>query len=111
MPATTLERTTHRPRTEADMAKKKPGKPPAELDLTTWTGLVAERLRSLREKKFATQSEFAEALAANGMEITQVGVSGWESARRVPRVQDFPIIALTLGVSVRALLPHSPPGE
>lgn len=91
-----------------DMAKRQ-GRPAAELDLTTWPGLVADRLRTLRMKKFDTQEAFAEALTQNGLEMSRRGVGNWESATRAPHIWELPTIAFTLGISVRSILPANPP--
>ncbi|MBR5243217.1 MAG: helix-turn-helix transcriptional regulator [Thermoguttaceae bacterium] len=71
-----------------------------ELDMTTFTGRFAARLRELREKAKLTQAELA---AKIGVRVT--AVSNWETAANAPTVDKLPAIAEALKVSVRNLLP------
>lgn len=68
---------------------------------------VGLRIRRLRLKRFATQKDFADALASHGLSATKAAVSLWESGDRTPHVADLPFFARTLRVKVRDLLPPS----
>lgn len=75
------------------------------LDTDTWKGRVAARLLELREKKFSTPDDFAEALTDAGLSSVASRIRSWENANRVPSLLELPIIADVLGVSVRSVLP------
>lgn len=77
----------------------------SEPDLSTYRGRFAARLRELRQKKFATQREFADALLLHGLEVSLIAISTWERGERCPDVAVFPAIAAALDVAPRLLLP------
>lgn len=81
------------------------GRRPKEADLSTYRGRFAARLRELRQKKYATQSDFVDALRIQGIETKEVTVSTWERGYSAPDIDLLPVIAITLGVAVRTLMP------
>ena len=81
------------------------GRKPKEPDTKTWNGRVAARLRELRQRKFKGQDEFVDALQLRGLDVTKTTVSGWETGYHFPTIDKLPVIAWTLGVTVRSLLP------
>lgn len=82
------------------------GRRPKDADLTTYRGRFAARLRELRQRKFDTQGDFVDALNNAGLvSVTQGSVSGWERGDNAPDLETWPIVAATLGVTLRTLLP------
>ena len=72
-----------------------------EIDTTTFRGRFAEHLRTLRLKADLSIPALAERSG-----IPQATLEGWEGARKSPRIDRFPNLAKSLGVSVRKLLPR-----
>ncbi len=72
-----------------------------ELDLTTYEGRFAARLKMLREKAKLTPEQAAERLGA-----PKKSVYNWEAAISVPPLGMFPVLAGAYGVSVRSLMPE-----
>lgn len=82
------------------------GRKPIEPDTSTFRGRFAANLRRLRERRYAYQDDFVDALRSNGLDgATKSTVSGWETGRRIPLIDHWPVIAETLRVRVRSLLP------
>ncbi len=75
-------------------------------DPTTYSGRFAQRLRSLREKRFATGQQFVDELVAHGFEVKLTTLYNWEAGRSEPPLNALPILASHLGLSgPRMLLP------
>ncbi len=75
-------------------------------NLSTFPLRAAARLRELRLRKYEMQDGFVAALRANGLTaVNRSTVSGWERGEHYPTIEKWPIIAETLGVKVRTLLP------
>ena len=70
------------------------------IDLNTYSGRFAERLRTLREKAGLSVEELAE---KTGVSIATL--YSWENASRSPVNDDMLKVAETLGISIRSLLP------
>ena len=82
------------------------GRNPKPPNLTTWQGRCGAHLRKLREKRFRTQDEFVAALRKNGLEtVTKSTVSGWETGYMTPPIAKFHVIAQSLRVPIRSLIP------
>lgn len=77
------------------------GRKRKEIDLNTYEGRFAFRLRVLREGRDMTIEELAE---KTGIPVGTL--YDWESARYSPTVEKLPILALALETSVRMLLPE-----
>ena len=92
--------------TQRPKKKSKPvGRKPRDPDTSTYRGRFGANLRRLREKRFETQDNFVDALKKRGFASHKMTVSGWENGNRLPALDILPIIAETLQVSVRSLLP------
>jgi len=77
-------------------------RPRKEIDLSSYEGRFAARLKSLREKAKMTAQE-----AAARMGITEKTVFHWEAARSSPHVSEFPIIAKTYNLKkIKDLFPN-----
>ena len=63
-------------------------RPRKEIDLSSYEGRFAARLKSLREKAKMTVEE-----AAERMSIAPTTIYGWETGYRQPRVAEFPKIS------------------
>ena len=72
-----------------------------EVDVSTYEGRFAVRLRMLREKAGISQEQVAEAVG-----VSATAVYRWEADLRQPQISDLPSIAKALGVKVRTLLPE-----
>ena len=81
------------------------GRKPKEPNDDTYRGRFGANLRAARAKRFDSQQEFADRLAENGLTVTKQSVSSWETGFRLPTIDTLPIIAETLGVSIRSLIP------
>jgi transcriptional regulator with XRE-family HTH domain len=77
-----------------------------ELGKTDWERRIALHLAKLRQAKFPTQADLAEALIQAGMPVTRQTVGNWETGLRRPNIGDLETIARVLGVSERELLPE-----
>ena len=71
------------------------------VDVSTFEGRFAVRLRTLREKAKLTHEEVAEAL-----ETSVTTVYRWEAGLRQPQISDLPKIAKVLKIKARTLLPE-----
>ena len=71
-----------------------------EVDISTYTGRFAVRLKTLREKAGLSVEELAEKSG-----IPKRTLFNWESGRCCPLIEKFPTIAEILGVEPRSLLP------
>jgi transcriptional regulator with XRE-family HTH domain len=76
-------------------------RPRNEVDTSTYEGRFAVRLRMLREKSGWSVEEFA---AKTGISIATL--YSWENASRSPVSNDLLVVAKTLNVNVRTLLPN-----
>jgi len=76
-------------------------RPRKEVDLSSYAGRFAERLKTLREKKKLTAQEFAEKMG-----VSDQAVYYWETGRNQPKISDLPKIAETLNLkSIKLLFP------
>ena len=80
----------------------KPGmpRPCKEVDVSTYSGRFAVRLKTLREKAGLTHEDVAEALGVDPRTIYR-----WESAKTDPQIKQLPILAEIFCVEVRTLFP------
>ena len=76
-------------------------RPRKEIDLTTYEGRFALRLRELREKAGLTVEQLAEKSG-----VPKRTIFGCESTERSPVNEKLLKIAKTLGISIRAILPE-----
>ena len=83
------------------------GRTPNAPDETTYRGRFAANLRRFRISRFATQSDFVDALSQLGVVTTVQTVSGWETGYRVPDLEYWSLIAEALEIPVQQLLPKS----
>lgn len=73
-----------------------------ELDLSTYQGRFAARLRELREKAGLSQVELAERL-----NVPRSNIARWETAANVPALKLFPALANALKLKkTKDLLPN-----
>ena len=73
-----------------------------EVDLTTYMGRFADRLRMLREKKKLTVEE-----AAVKIGVKAVTIYKWEAATNAPNLADLPCIASIYGLKkTKDILPN-----
>ncbi|MCH7685487.1 MAG: helix-turn-helix transcriptional regulator [Planctomycetes bacterium] len=49
--------------------------------------------------------DFVVALKSNGLRTSQQTVSGWETGYNLPKIENLPIIAESLHVSIKSLIP------
>jgi len=75
------------------MTKKKMARPRKQLDLDTYEGRFAWRLKALRERAGLTVEE-----AAENIGVVADTLYSWERGRTQPKISDFPTIAKVLGV-------------
>ena len=73
-----------------------------EIDLTTYEGRFAARLRTLREKAKMSVEELAKSIG-----IPKKTLYNWEAGIRTPPFGMLPVLAEELGVKVRNLMPES----
>lgn len=92
-------------KTQTTAAKPAMGRATKEPNITTYQGRFAARLRELREKRGKSVAEMVDAYRTQGLEVAASTIYGWENATRTPAIEQFPLIAAALGVSVRNLLP------
>ena len=76
-------------------------KPRKEIDIATYAGRFAVRLRMLREKAKLSVEELAEKSG-----IPRTTIYNWESSISEPSIGQLSVIASALGVSVRKLMPE-----
>ena len=72
-----------------------------DVDLSTYTGRLAERLRKLREKSGLSVKEVA---AITG--ISKSTIEYWENGMYSPVHEKLPKLAETYSVKIRTLLPE-----
>lgn len=72
-----------------------------EIDVSTYTGRFAARLKMLREKKKMNIDQLAEAAGVPSRTLYH-----WEAGNRSPSIENFPELAEALGVTVRTLMPE-----
>jgi len=77
-------------------------RPRKEIDLSTYEGRFAARLKELREKRKLTVEELAEKSG-----IPDKTLYRWESAGSAPTIDRFPELAQALKIKVRNLLPEA----
>lgn len=82
----------------------KMGRKRKPIDLNTYAGLFAYRLRTLREGAGITQDELSEITG-----LSRTSIFDWEAARFTPTVEVLPILAIALNVSPQALIPSEIP--
>lgn len=76
------------------------GRKRKEIDISTYTGRFAVRLRELREAAKLSVEELAEKSG-----LPKGTLYDWESAAKVPGIDRFPMLANALGVKPGDLLP------
>jgi len=77
-------------------------RPRKEVDVSTYEGRFAARLKALREKAGLSHEEAAEQIG-----VSSTTVYHWESGRVIPAVPKFPKISEAYGVGkTRYLLPN-----
>ncbi len=74
-------------------------------DDAKYSGRLAGRLRSLREKAGISVEQAVEGMAAAGYPIGVQTYYGWENGRRQPNWDAVPALATCLGVGIRTLIP------
>ena len=79
----------------------KMARPRKEVDVSTYTGRFAVRLKSLREKAGLTVDQLAEKSG-----IPKKTLYNWESGIREPLIGQLPQLAESLGVKTRTILPE-----
>ena len=72
-----------------------------EVDISTYTGRFAVRLKALREKAGLSVEELAEKSG-----IPRNTIFNWEGSKRSPSIEQFPQLAESLGVTIRNLMPQ-----
>ena len=72
-----------------------------EVDVSTFEGRFALRLRKLREKAGLTPEQAAEALG-----VSRATYFNWEAASNYPHIKQLAQIAEILNIRVRTLLPE-----
>ena len=73
-----------------------------EVDVSTFEGRFAVRLRKLREKTGMTPEEAAEQIG-----VSFVTLYDWEAGRKIPALQKFPTIAEAYNLTrVKDILPN-----
>lgn len=77
------------------------GRKRKEIDLNTYTGQVALRLRTVRELKGITVEEVAEKSG-----IPAPTIFGWESAKNSPPMEALPKLAKAMDVKIHNLVPE-----
>lgn len=79
---------------------------PKQVDDLTYSGRLASRLRSLREKKKLSVDEMVVAINKAGYPISVQTYYGWENGKQKTNLDAVPAIAHSLGVSCRNLMPE-----
>ena len=80
-------------------------RPPKLIDVSSYSGRFAERLRTLREKAKLTAEQAAEAVSEAGFAVAKRTYYGWEGGTRQPPFDALPAIAKALGQSIRSIMP------
>lgn len=81
-------------------------RPANEVDVSTYSGRLAQRMKTLREKAGISTDQAAEAITAAGFTVATRTYYGWEAGSRQPPLDALPSIATALGQkTVRTLLP------
>ena len=75
-------------------------RPRKEIDLSTYEGRFAARLKELREKRKMSVDDLVEITG-----LPRRTLYDWESTKTSPPVKSLPVLAEALGVSIRSLLP------
>ena len=70
------------------------------VDTSTYSGRFAARLRELRDKQGLTTREISEKTG-----IPKSTIEDWDVGRKSPSIEKLPILAESLGVTVRTLMP------
>ena len=76
-------------------------RPRKAVDVSTYEGRFAARLKQLREKAGLTVEQLAEKSG-----IPKNTLWNWEGAKRIPQIDQFPQLAKSLGITVRTLMPQ-----
>jgi DNA-binding XRE family transcriptional regulator len=83
---------------------------PKTIDVSSYSGRFAARLRELREKAGLTVEQVADSINRNNKSprngATTNKVYDWESGRSCPHPDLFPAIAKTFELKVREILPE-----
>jgi transcriptional regulator with XRE-family HTH domain len=78
-----------------------PSRKDKEIRMSTYTGRFAERLRTLRERAGLSIEEMVDLTG-----IPAQTLYNWERAKNTPPMETYPLLAETLGVKIRTLLPE-----
>lgn len=76
------------------------GRKRKELDLNTYAGLFAYRLRTLREAAGLSPEELADKIG-----VSRASIFSWESAQYCPSIDVLPKIAKALNTTPRMIIP------
>lgn len=79
-----------------------------EPDVSTYSGLVSQRIRELREKKNLTTDDVARLIAEAGFSTTSSNIRHWENGTSRPNLDAMPYLAAVLGVRVSQCFPDMP---
>jgi len=77
-----------------------------EVDMTTYSGRIAAKMRIVREKKQLDAAKVAKRMTKFGWPITMAAYRHWENGTRKQNVDAIPYIAKALGVKPHDILPE-----
>jgi len=83
----------------------KMAKPKKAANLETYSGRLAHRIRTLRERAGLDVERFSVTVTQAGYKVAVPTIYHWENGTNQPSLDALPYIAAALGVSVRTLLP------
>lgn len=81
------------------------GRKRKQVDLKTYSGRVAARLRTLREEKGWTVDETVQRLKRAGLAVEAPTFYQWESGHNAISLEHVPALASIFGKTVRSFLP------
>ena len=76
-----------------------------EADMTTYSGLLANQMRVIRQKSGKSLYQIVERMAKYGWPVSVAAYRHWENGTRKPPIDALPYIAKALGVKLHELLP------
>lgn len=82
--------------------------PKKEIDISTYSGRIAQRMRDLRAKKGWTVADLLERVNRDLPEdarIAQPTLHGWDQGKRKIDPDYYPAIASAFGLSIKGFLP------
>lgn len=104
-PAAELENRRSRTRSRRFRTRDTVGRRQREPDLTSYSGRVAARLRSLREERGWSVEELLSRLKQQKVRISLAAIYHYENGRRSIPPNLYPALAAIFGKSVRTFLP------